>query len=37
MFIDEQDPGLPVKMQYEELQGEDTITLPDLGTPPKLS
>jgi len=25
-----------VKMQYEELQGEDTIHLPDLGTPPKL-
>ena len=25
-----------VRMQYEELQGEDTIHLPDLGTPPRL-
>jgi hypothetical protein len=25
-----------VKMQYEELKGEDTIHLPDLGTPPRL-
>jgi hypothetical protein len=24
-----------VKMQYEELPGEDTIHLPDLGTPPR--